>query len=145
MGVQEQFKKGEQFQYLYHPVCSYPCKVEIVDSAVAIIICESNNGDLSVLLTKRVDSLNSHAGDVCLPGGKYEQSDGNLMNTALRETKEEVGVNPEDLQYISTLPPLIAGRSKRKVASFGVTPVVFWLKRNVELYLNASESILDTP
>ncbi|XP_065883182.1 uncharacterized protein [Dysidea avara] len=137
--LHERFKRCEKFNFL-----SIPLKIPIHithDAAVAFIIRESNNGDLWVLLTKRVDSLSSHAGDVCLPGGMYDQSDHNLVNTALRETKEEVGINPEDLQYISTLPPYLAGHGgKTLIAAVGVTPVVFWLKRNVEVYLNASEA-----
>lgn len=137
--VQERFKKCERFHFLYNPVCSVPVSDNVFDSAVAFIIRESDNGDLYVLLTKRVDSLSNHAGEVCLPGGKYEQSDQIFVNTALRETKEEVGITPEDLQYISTLPPFVAGYSKKLLASFIAIPVVFWLKRNVQLCLNSSE------
>jgi len=138
--VQERFKRCKNSQFLYNPVCSLPCLCEVDNSAIAFIIRESGNGDLCVLLTKRVGSLRNHAGEVCLSGGKYEQSDQNLMNTALRETKEEVGISADDLQYISTLPPFFAGHSSSKrYAYFGATPVIFWLKRDVKLCLNTSE------
>jgi len=52
---------------------------------------------------------------------------------------KDMGINTEDLQYISTLPPFVAGYSKKLLASFIAIPVVFWLKRNVQLCLNSSE------
>jgi len=133
--LHERFKRCEKFDYLCSPL-TIPFRI-FSDAAVAVIICESESGDLCVLLTKRVDTLSNYAGDVCLPGGKYEQSDQNFVNTALRETKEEVGINSDDLQYISTLPPYLVARSG---SPMGVTPVVFWLKRNVEVCLNTSEA-----
>ena len=104
-------------------------------AAVALIIRLCPKGVPQVLLTKRASSLRSYAGDVCLPGGKYEQSDHNLVNTASRETKEEVGVPPDSLDFISTLPMLPAGMER----ATAVTPVVFLLTKETEIIANASE------
>ena len=104
-------------------------------AAVALIIRIYPKDVPQVLLTKRAASLRSYAGDVCLPGGKYEQLDDNLVNTALRETKEEVGIPPDSLEFISTLPLLPAG--KERVTA--VTPVAFLLTRDTEISANASE------
>jgi len=104
-------------------------------AAVAFIIRVCPKGVPQVLLTKRAASLRTYAGDVCLPGGRYEQSDQNLVNTALRETKEEVGIPPDDLDFIGTLPMLPAG--KERVTA--VTPVVFLLTKQTEINPNTSE------
>lgn len=103
-------------------------------AAVAVIIQVSRE-DLCVLLTKRSSSLRSYAGDVCLPGGMYDPSDHSLVNTALRETKEEVGIDSHDLEYISNLPTLPAGMDKL----IAVTPVVFLAKSELTININTSE------
>lgn len=103
-------------------------------AAVAFIIKISNE-ELSVLLTKRSLSLRNYGGDVCLPGGRYEPSDHNLVNTALRETGEEVGISSHNLHYICTLPTLPAGTDNITA----VTPVVFLANSELTINVNTSE------
>ena len=103
-------------------------------AAVAFIIKVSKE-DLYVLLTKRSSSLRNYGGDVCLPGGRYDPSDDNLVNTALRETKEEVGIDSHNLDYICTLLTLPAGVDK----VIAVTPVVFLAKKQLSIKINTSE------
>ena len=109
------------------------------NSAVAFIIRELGNGELCVLLTKRASSLNSFANDVCLPGGMYDSLDNTVVDTALREAQEEVGIDPGDLTYICTLPSFCTGLGAGRVEPIAVIPVVFWLKKNIELLMNTSE------
>jgi 8-oxo-dGTP pyrophosphatase MutT (NUDIX family) len=45
-----------------------------------------------VLLTKRSSTLRSHGGEISFPGGRYTNEDENLLNTAIRETSEEIGI-----------------------------------------------------
>jgi len=104
-------------------------------AAVALIIRICPKDVPQVLLTKRAGSLRSYAGDVCLPGGMCEQSDHNLVNTALRETKEEVGIPPTNLEFIGILPMLPAGWER----TTAVTPVAFLLTKETEISANTSE------
>ena len=61
-------------------------------------------GDESVvLLSKRSEALDRHPGEISFPGGRCEVGDRSLMHTALRETSEEVGVNPEDVEVLGEL------------------------------------------
>lgn len=58
-----------------------------------------------IVLTKRPDHLRTHSGQYSFPGGKFEESDKNLMHTALRETEEEIGLSSEFIKNIIELPP----------------------------------------
>ena len=91
--IRERYQKSERIKFLSTPL-TIPLNSNILNnSAVAFIIRESGNGELCVLLTKRAGSLNNFANDVCLPGGMYDTADDSVVNTALREAREEVGNN----------------------------------------------------
>lgn len=137
--IGKRFERTKRSKFLSTPL-TFPVKSSVShNSAVAFIIRESENGELCVLLTKRASWLNSYANDVCLPGGMYDMLDNNLVNTALRESQEEIGINPGDLTFICTLPPFCTGLGAGKVYGIAVTPVVFWLNKNIELRVNTSE------
>jgi 8-oxo-dGTP pyrophosphatase MutT (NUDIX family) len=61
-------------------------------AAVMVIIHYHNNNKPHVFLTRRSSTLKSHRGEISFPGGRYVESDGTLLSTALRETEEEVGI-----------------------------------------------------
>lgn len=69
-------------------------------SAVLIIIhYHGSSGRPHIFLTKRSTTLKSHGGEISFPGGRFVKGDNTLLNTALRETKEEIGIsfNPEQV------------------------------------------------
>ena len=68
-------------------------------SAVMILL-QNRDGVPTVLLTRRTDKVKTHKGEVSLPGGGREESDESLLATALRETREEMGIDPDDVEYI---------------------------------------------
>jgi 8-oxo-dGTP pyrophosphatase MutT (NUDIX family) len=71
-----------------------------------------------VLLTLRTDHLKDHAGQISFPGGRAELRDRDAVDTALRETEEEVGLARRFIEVIGTLPPYTT------VTNFVVTPVI---------------------
>lgn len=73
---------------------------------------------LSLLLTMRTAHLNDHAGQIAFPGGRAEQSDADAVDTALRETEEEIGLARRHIDVIGTLPVYYTG------TGYAVTPVV---------------------
>jgi 8-oxo-dGTP pyrophosphatase MutT (NUDIX family) len=55
------------------------------------------------LFTERSDEVNFHKGQICFPGGTRELSDANPLQTALRETEEEIGLKAEDVEIFGEL------------------------------------------
>lgn len=72
----------------------------------------------TLLLTQRTAHLNDHAGQVSLPGGRVDASDASVIETALRETEEEVGLSRAHVDVLGTLPDYFTA------TGFRVTPVV---------------------
>lgn len=60
-------------------------------------------GQYHLLFTERSTEVESHKGQVCFPGGKHEPSDASLLQTALRETEEEISLKPEDVEVLGEL------------------------------------------
>lgn len=73
---------------------------------------------LTMLLTQRTAHLNDHAGQISLPGGRVDEVDASVIDTALRETEEEVGLHRRHIEVLGTLPDYFTG------TGFRVTPVV---------------------
>lgn len=71
----------------------------------------------SLVLTRRAKHLSRNPGEVCFPGGKWEAHDVSLLATALRETQEEIGLVPEQVEILGSLKPLVA-RTGLNVAPF---------------------------
>lgn len=90
-------------------------------------------GGITVMLTKRTDHLHDHAGQVSFPGGRVEESDDGPVATALRETREEVGLDPAFVQVIGSLDLY------RTVTGFRVTPVVGLVRTGFELRIDEFE------
>ncbi|KAG0149128.1 hypothetical protein CROQUDRAFT_714114 [Cronartium quercuum f. sp. fusiforme G11] len=62
----------------------------------------------SILLTVRAHTLRAHPGQISLPGGHQDpELDQSLLSTALRETEEEIGIRPHQIEYLGKLDPLL--------------------------------------
>lgn len=85
------------------------------------------NGEIYLPLMKRPTYQGAHSGQVSFPGGKFELSDENLRMTALRETQEEIGVNPDDIRLIGDLSDLFIIAS-----NFKVSPAVGYVREKPE-------------
>jgi 8-oxo-dGTP pyrophosphatase MutT (NUDIX family) len=86
--------------------------------SVMILIYPDATGALHFPLIKRPDYIGAHSGQVSLPGGKAEHGE-DAIQTALRETHEEVGIDPTAVSVLGTLSPFFVVPS-----NFMVTPVV---------------------
>jgi 8-oxo-dGTP pyrophosphatase MutT (NUDIX family) len=67
------------------------------------VLVYPKGGELHLLLNKRSESVEDHKGEVSFPGGRMDEGDGSLLDTALREAHEEVGVRPEDVRVLRRL------------------------------------------
>lgn len=101
-------------------------------AGVLIPILERRAG-LTVLLTRRSSGLRHHAGQVSFPGGSMEAGDPDIRHTALRETHEEVGIDPMHITVAGYLPPMPT------ITGFAVTPVVGLVMTDVRLRLDTRE------
>lgn len=86
-----------------------------------------------VLLTERTTHLSTHSGQVAFPGGRADPGDATPADTALREAQEEVGLAPEFVEVLGTLPIYVTG------SSFIITPVVALVRPDCVLTPNPYE------
>ncbi|KAH7568825.1 hypothetical protein JRO89_XS06G0058000 [Xanthoceras sorbifolium] len=112
-------------------------------AAVLVCIFQGDAGDLRIILTKRSSTLSSHSGEVALPGGKREECDIDDVETALREAKEEIGLDPSLVHVVTILDPLI---TKNRITVVPVIGILFDKKAFVPAP-NAMEveAIFDAP
>jgi 8-oxo-dGTP pyrophosphatase MutT (NUDIX family) len=75
-------------------------------AAVLLPVYRDAEGELRIVLVVRADDGGMHGGQLGLPGGKPEPGDEDLLATALREAEEEVGLAPDTVEIVATLPPL---------------------------------------
>lgn len=87
----------------------------------------------SVLLTQRPAHMREHAGQVAFPGGRCDPEDGSAIETALREAREEVGLERGHIDVVGLLPAYRTG------TGYEVTPVVALVTPGFELRLAAGE------
>jgi len=88
-------------------------------SAAVLVPLMHRHGTLEVLYTRRSDRLASHTGQVAFPGGRFDWRDTDLLAAALRETHEEVGIEPHQVRVLGTFP----GR-RTNATDIAVTPFV---------------------
>lgn len=76
---------------------------ENLKSSAVLIPLFYHQGELHVLFTQRTEEVNFHKGQVCFPGGAREPSDASLLQTALREAEEEIGLKAEAVEILGEL------------------------------------------
>ncbi|MGI0028380.1 MAG: NUDIX hydrolase [Nitrososphaera sp.] len=112
-------------------------------SAVLVIIhYHSADGLPHVFLTKRSSTVKSHKGEISFPGGRYARADRTLLATALRETKEEIGMAFSPDQVLGSL------RAVRTMTSnHFIVPFVTLQDRLPDHRISADEvdAVLDAP
>jgi len=86
--------------------------------AAVLLLLYPMQGILRLVLTVRADDLEHHSGQVSFPGGGWEKGDVSLLDTALREAGEELGIAPERLIVLGPLTPLYVPPSNNLVHPF---------------------------
>lgn len=94
--------------------------------------------DAAVVLTHRSPHLRSHSGQCAFPGGKIDPGDKNVVDTALREAWEEIGVDRRSVQPLTQLLPAHVRRSGTPVC-----PVLAYWKEPMEVGINSPEELDD--
>jgi len=116
-----------------HALNTWPMSDEPLKPASVLVPLIERASDYHVLLTQRAAHLKNHAGQISFPGGRQEPEDASVVATALRETREEVGLAAD---FIS-----IAGLLDTYETRTGylVTPVVGFVRDGFELTLDSFE------
>ena len=94
-----------------------------------------------IIMTKKPESMKLHAGEISFPGGKFDATDSDLLETALRETSEEIGLHISRDQILGQLDPV-----KTLNSGFLILPFVCVLKEIPPLVSNSEvEKIFHIP
>jgi len=108
-----------------------------------------NATDYHLLFTKRTETVRHHKGQVSFPGGSFELADGNLRTTALRESYEEVGIQPEHVSILGRLDDLATFSTSFTISPFvGLIPYPYPFRPNpleVAIVFDSSLSALADP
>jgi 8-oxo-dGTP pyrophosphatase MutT (NUDIX family) len=119
---------GVDAQYLMAPVSRARIDLASLEigqyrpSAVLILFCSDDKNNLFIPLIERLAYVGAHSAQISFPGGKYEDGDGDLQNTAVRECFEEIGLRDE-IEIIGKLTPLYI-----PVSGFLVEPYIGFCK-----------------
>jgi len=95
-----------------------------------------------LVLTRRTEALLRHSGQISLPGGRFDPADGSLLRTALRETQEELAVDPSSLEIWGRLEP-----ERIRVSHYLVAPFIAYTPRRPDFRPAPSEvaQIIEVP
>lgn len=101
-----------------------PTPVDFRPAAVLIPIGLGPDGEYLVF-TRRTDRVEYHKGQISFPGGAVDPTDRDRVETALRESHEEIGLRPADVEVLGLLDDLAVTRS-----GFCITPVVGFIRKS---------------
>ncbi|MEO6398620.1 MAG: CoA pyrophosphatase [Tepidiformaceae bacterium] len=94
-----------------------------VPAAAVLLLLHAHPEGPNVVFQKRTERVRDHKGQISFPGGGADPGDADALATALRETHEEIGVLPADIEILGQLDDMVT------VSNFRVTPFVGWLGR----------------
>ena len=107
-------------------------------AAVMVIICGM---EPTIIMTERPKTMNHHAGEISFPGGTWKKEDGDLLDTSIRETEEELGIKTNRYEIIGQLKPVTTLNS-----GFKITPFVTIMNQIPSIVTNSEiASVLKIP
>ena len=108
-------------------------QLSYIHAAVLMPIFRDEHG-YSVLFTKRTNKVEHHKGQISFPGGAVEEQDQSLVETALRESHEEIGLSMEDVDLLGRIDDTLTD-----VSSFIVHPFVGQVPYPYDFKINTQE------
>jgi len=90
-------------------------------ASAVLVLLYPHDGAICLPLTVRLAALRTHSGEVSLPGGRYDDGDGDLQHTALREAWEELAIPSSAVTMWTSLTPVWI-----PVSNYQITPWVGW-------------------
>ena len=115
--------------------------VSLVSSAVLLPICY-RHGQYYVLFTKRTEEVKEHKGQISFPGGAYQEEDGTLLATALRECAEEIGLRVDEVEILGELDDTVT-----KTSNYVISPFVAFIPGSYRFKVSREEveEIIEVP
>jgi 8-oxo-dGTP pyrophosphatase MutT (NUDIX family) len=117
--------------------------------AAVLLPLFKNATDYHLVFTKRTDTLTHHKGQVSFPGGSFEPADGDLLTTALRESHEELGIQPDHVSVLGRLDDLETFSTNFTISPFvGLIPYPYPFRPNpveVAMVFDVALSVLADP
>jgi 8-oxo-dGTP pyrophosphatase MutT (NUDIX family) len=109
--------------------------------AAVLIPLLLKQGEWHVVVTQRTHDVEHHKGQISFPGGACDPDDADLLDTALRETFEEIGVPPEAVEILGMLDDF------QTITGFAVTPFVGIIPHPLAYRLEAHEveAVVEVP
>ena len=92
-----------------------------INQAGVLLLLFPDKNKLNTVFIRRPSFMKNHAGQIAFPGGQFELKDKDLMETALREAVEEIGINAGQVEIIGRLSPIYV-----KVSNFFIQPFIGW-------------------
>ena len=108
-------------------------KLKAPKPAAVLVAVVNHRTEATVLLTQRVDTLRAHSGQIAFPGGRIDPEDTSPSAAALREAREEIGLDSERVTPIGYLDPYLTG------TGYLVIPTVAVVEPPVDLTINPDE------
>lgn len=88
-----------------------------IPAAVLVPIYEKD-GQYHILFIKRTEWVEKHKGEISFPGGTHESRDKTLLDTALRESAEEISLKPEDVEVLGELDDVVSVKTNYRISPF---------------------------
>lgn len=114
----------------------YPHPPEEARPAAVLMLFHEIEQDPAILLTERSPRLRHHARQISFPGGRSDDTDPDLVFTALREADEEVGLKADEVEILGELPKLWLPPSNH-----AVTTVLGWWTQFRELHAESPDEV----
>ena len=115
-----------------NPIPSLNQSIKPQPAAVLVPFVKKDD-EWHLLFTKRTNGVAKHQGEISFPGGAAEKDDHNLIETAIRETREEIGVPGSQITILGVLEPVPT------ISNYCVLPVVSIVEWPQRLVLNQTE------
>ncbi len=121
-------------------------KQHIVDpnrvSAAVLVPIYEKDGQYHILFIKRTEWVEKHKGEISFPGGVYEAYDDTLLNTALRESAEEINLMPDDVEVLGELDDVVSAKT-----NYRITPFLAFIPWPYEFKVDGheTEAIIEAP
>jgi len=109
-------------------------ELSLVKPSSVLLLLFPEGDQIYICLTKRPPTMTFHPGQISFPGGKVEKEDSSAEMTALREAREEVGIDTSSIEILGKLSDLYV-----EVSKFSIQPFLAWADKKPEFLVNAGE------